>query len=127
MQWNQKTIVLGAAGALVLAVLVVAGTRAFDFTGSAGIYPIQVNRKFGFIDKSGKVVVVPQFDDAGIFREGLAPVAIGKLWGYADKQGRLAITPQFDIADPFSDGVAMVGTGHKLGYIHRDGRFPINP
>ena len=69
MQWNQKTIVLGAAGALVLAALVVAGTRAFDFTGSAGIYPIQVNHKFGFIDKSGKVVVVPQFDDAGIFRD----------------------------------------------------------
>jgi len=33
-------------------------------------------RKFGFIDKSGKVVIEPQFDDAGYFSEGLATVAI---------------------------------------------------
>ena len=68
MQWNQKTIVLGVAGALVLAVVVVASTRAFGFTGSAGIYPIQGHRTFGFIDSSGKGLVVRQFDDAGLFR-----------------------------------------------------------
>ena len=27
--------------------------------------------KYGFIDKSGKVVIEPQFDDAGDFSEGL--------------------------------------------------------
>src|SRR5258707_851245 len=101
MKWNQRTMVLAIAGALVLVAVVVASTRAFDFTGSAAIYPIQVNQKFGFIDRAGKVVVPPQFDDAGVFQDGLAPVAIGKQWGYADKQGKLVITPQFDMADPF--------------------------
>jgi hypothetical protein len=33
-------------------------------------------RKFGFIDKSGKVVSEPQFDDASDFSEGFATVAI---------------------------------------------------
>ena len=30
--------------------------------------------KYGFIDKNGKVVIEPQFDDAGAFSEGLAKV-----------------------------------------------------
>ena len=32
--------------------------------------------KFGFIDKSGKVVIEPQFDDAFDFSEGFAYVGI---------------------------------------------------
>ena len=31
-------------------------------------------RKYGFIDKSGKMVIEPQFDDAEPFSEGLAKV-----------------------------------------------------
>ena len=31
-------------------------------------------KKYGFIDKSGKVVIEPQFDDAEPFSEGLAKV-----------------------------------------------------
>src|SRR5829696_9264172 len=103
MRWNQRTIGIAIAGVLVIAAAVLASTRAFDFTGSSAIYPIQVNQKFGFINRTGKVIVPPQFDNAGIFQDGLAPVAIGKQWGYADKNGRLVINPQFDMADPFSD------------------------
>ena len=33
-------------------------------------------KKYGFIDKSGKVVIEPQFDEVGYFREGFAYVAI---------------------------------------------------
>ena len=56
MRWNQRTIVLAIAAALVLVVVVVASTRAFDFTGSS-VYPIQVNKKFGFIDRTKQLVV----------------------------------------------------------------------
>ena len=33
-------------------------------------------RKSGFIDKNGKVVIEPQFDNAGNFSEGLASFGI---------------------------------------------------
>ena len=33
-------------------------------------------KKYGFIDKSGKVVIEQQFNDASAFSEGLARVAI---------------------------------------------------
>ncbi|HLO48926.1 MAG TPA: WG repeat-containing protein [Kamptonema sp.] len=41
----------------------------------------RVNQKWGYIDKTGKIVVEPQFEGAGNFADGLAPVNIGGQWG----------------------------------------------
>ena len=40
------------------------------------LYKISVNNKVGYIDKTGRVIVEPQFDKAGDFSEGLAAVSI---------------------------------------------------
>ena len=68
--------------------------------------------KYGFIDKSGKVVIEPQFDYAGLgisaFSEGLAQVKKDGKYGFIDKSGKVVIEPQFDDADAFSEGLAVV-------------------
>jgi hypothetical protein len=51
------------------------------------------NDKTGFIDKTGKIIINPQFDDAWGFREGLAKVWIGKKLGYVDKTGKYVWNP----------------------------------
>ena len=38
--------------------------------------------KSGFIDKTGRIVINPQFDLPAFFSEGLAAVFIGGKWGY---------------------------------------------
>ena len=56
--------------------------------------------KQGFIDKTGKVVIEPKFDDLGWFSEGLAPAMIANeptseldllyergKWGFIDITG----------------------------------------
>src|SRR6516225_5282128 len=68
------------------------------------LYPVEINGRFGYINRSGKLVILAQFGDAGIFDNGLSPVLIGKTWGYVDKTGKIAIAPQFEVADPFSEG-----------------------
>ena len=65
-------------------------------------------KKYGFIDKSGKVVIEPQFDDVGPFSEGFAGVEKDGKWGFIDKSGKVVIEPQFDDAEPFSEGLAKV-------------------
>ena len=64
--------------------------------------------KYGFIDKSGKVVIEPQFDGASNFSEGFACVEKDDKWGFIDKNGKVVIEPQFDDAEPFSEGLAKV-------------------
>jgi len=45
------------------------------------LYPIEINEKYGYIDKLGKEVVPPKFDEAQEFSEGLAAVKFGHKWG----------------------------------------------
>lgn len=41
------------------------------------LFPICQEKKFGYIDKTGKVVIAPQFDRATSFYDGMAIVNIG--------------------------------------------------
>ena len=45
---------------------------------SAGLFPVEVNGKCGFINKAGSMVITPQFEAAlSGFHEGLAVVKVG--------------------------------------------------
>lgn len=99
--------------------------------------------QWGFIDKSGRLVIELQYAGAGEFAEGLAPVCVGvgeplrysdgwpeyrdHVYGYVDRTGRMAIAPSFETAEPFSEGLALVRQGDKSGYIDTNGVFVLPP
>ncbi|KPJ63776.1 hypothetical protein AMK68_03170 [candidate division KD3-62 bacterium DG_56] len=113
--------------------------------GYEPLYPISRDHKFGFISRSGKVIIEPQFDNIGEMSEGLLPVGIGIVFddewegivrdgkcGYLAEDGDFPITPQFSQAGSFSEGLAAVrsegATGATLwGYIDRTGGIVIQP
>ncbi len=65
--------------------------------------------KYGFIDKTGEVVVPLEYDDAQNFSEGLAVVEKDGKWGYIDKTGKVVVPlGEYDYAYPFSEGLAEV-------------------
>lgn len=74
--------------------------------------------KFGYIDKSGKVIIAPQFFAAKDFADGLAAVRVEETadskYGYIDRTGRMVITPRFNQAGPFSEGLAPIGLDNRL-------------
>ncbi|APA52029.1 hypothetical protein BLD35_02145 [Campylobacter coli] len=67
----------------------------WDF--SEGLAKVELNRKYGFMDKNGKIVIEPKFDGVGNFSEGLAAVGLNGKWGFIDKNGEFAIKPKFDV------------------------------
>ena len=75
-----------------------------DKKESVGLFPVVLGGKTGFINRDGKLVINPQFDDARNFYEGLALVSNGGKAGYIDKEGKNIINPQFDVAGDFSNG-----------------------
>jgi hypothetical protein len=96
--------------------------------------------KLGFIDRSGKVVIMPRFDRAGDFAlNGLAPVALfppkkrasdpvdllTQKWGYIDTKGHVVIPLQFLGAFEFGDNnlAAVVREDSSLDFIDSNGRF----
>ena len=70
------------------------------------IYPYRSSDgKFGYKEKSGKVVIPARYDRAFNFSDGLAVVVIDGMAGYIDPQGALVIASGFDMAGSFSQGL----------------------
>lgn len=83
--------------------------------------------KQGFIDKTGKTIVTPIFQQAGTFREGLAPIMINEKGGFVDKSGRVAIEPFYDAVACFSEGLAAAQSDGRIGFIDKKGKWQIKP
>ena len=82
----------------------------------------------GFMDKAGKLVIPPRYNDVQPFSEGLAAVMLEDKYGYIDRSGKMVIPPQFSDAGPFSEGLAAVqidSTGDQEGYIDKSGKLVI--
>ena len=76
---------------------------------SEGLASVKVPRQgWGFIDKTGALVIPPKFESTLGFKEGLAPVVVNDRWGFINKNGTLVIEDQFDWVAEFSEGVAIV-------------------
>lgn len=85
------------------------------------------NGKWGFIDRTGRLVIPGQWDVVGSFSEGLAEVekALDKC-GFIDKTGKVVITCNWNLARPFKEGLAhVVDANSKDGYIDKMGKVVI--
>src|SRR5215475_915030 len=61
-----------------------------------GLAVVNKNNKFGFINKTGEVIIPPQYDGAGGFSDGLSVVDINGKAIYIDKTGKQVISQGYD-------------------------------
>lgn len=96
---------------LLACITLTAQTRMNDH-----LFPIRESRKFGFINRTGTVVVPPQFDAVGEPSEGRIRISLGSLSGYVDLAGKLVIPAKYNVANDFHEGRAIVleGTQYAL-------------
>src|ERR1700682_5016416 len=76
--------------------------RALQAQDAKTLFPVEKDNQWGFIDRTGKIVIPLQFDSANDFHEGLALVTAKGKKLFINATGRVIITPQFDIVDDFS-------------------------
>ncbi|MFN0170351.1 MAG: WG repeat-containing protein [Bryobacteraceae bacterium] len=84
---------------------------------------------WGYIDRSGKLVIPAEFQEARSFSEGLARVRdeTGR-YGYIDRKGAWAIAPSFfEEAHDFRDGRALVRLNGFYGYLNPKGELAVRP
>jgi hypothetical protein len=137
---------INSAGSLVI-------PAQFDKAGpdfSEGLAAVCVGRcsfveqvwqgNWGYIDKTGRFAITPQFSSAGQFSRGLADASTEEQTlygdrshcGYIDHTGKLVIAIQFSSCRPFDNaGMAAVAVGFgddsRMGFIDTAGHFLINP
>ncbi|MCL2433868.1 MAG: WG repeat-containing protein [Clostridia bacterium] len=108
-----------------------------------GLLPARIDRKWGYVDKTGEVVIQPEFDKAYPFASNGLALVIPDLnydkngsykHGYINTQGEMVIEPIFDYADDFAEnGLAAVSIYDEKekrflgGYINDKGEYAIQP
>ena len=94
-----------------------------------GLTLVEVNDKYGYVDKTGKYVINLQYDDASNFaNNGLAAVKSNGKVGFINTKGEYVINLQFDNAEDFNEAnVARVKLGEKIGLIDNKGTYIVNP
>ena len=81
-----------------------------------------VAKKFGYIDRTGRMVIPPQWEYASPFVNGLAPVSACDRASFIDKTGKVVLKTQFHDASPFYGALARVYLGAQIGYIDKTGK-----
>ena len=94
--------------------------HAYSF--QEGLALVELNGKYGYIDKSGKEVITCKYDYAYSFQEGLARVVLNGKYGYIDKSGKEVIPCKYNYADEFYEGLASVKLNGKYGYVDKSGK-----
>jgi hypothetical protein len=87
------------------------------------LYPIREASKWGFIDRSGAVVVAPAYAAVGEVHEGRIRVNVGPHAGYIDVSGKVVIEPKYDTAGNFRNARAVVMIGGKYSLIDPSGKL----
>lgn len=92
---------------------------------SEGLAAVKKAEKWGFIDKTGQVMIACEYEYVGTFTEGLAVVEKIGNFGFIDKKGQIAIPLQFNHAMSFMEGLASVKIGENYGFIDKTGKVII--
>ena len=136
--WRTNTYMLRKIISLValcaLCAIAESGVRATSIEsdptkrkGAGAPFQIRRGKKWGYMNKAGKIIIEPQFDREGDFFHGLARVQEGDKWGYINEKGQEAIAFQFDDARDFVGEIAPVRVGRKWGYINLVGSWVVSP
>jgi hypothetical protein len=93
------------------------------------LFPVRLNGRFGYMDRTGKIVVTPQFQRAWDFHDGMARVdSATEGHGIIDAAGKATFLRQFSWIGNFSEGLAQVDMwdgSAKAGYIDATGALVI--
>lgn len=105
----------------------------FAITYSCGLAAFINGNGVGWIDKSGNIVINPQYFPLHIdqvsFMEDFCCVIDSSRneWGVIDKTGKFVINPQFKRMGNFKEGKAWFYNGEQYGYVNTKGEYVINP
>ena len=94
-----------------------------NFQNKTNLYPIEMNGKIGFIDKSGKEKIDVKYD--AVIDKGGKYIAVlfNNKWGFIDRKGEFVIVPQYNYTYGFENGLAYVVSDDFEGYIDYSGKY----
>jgi WG containing repeat len=88
-----------------------------------GVAVVQINGKWGIINRRGMEVVTPKYSQIERFENGYAKVRIDGFNGLSNLKGDLIVGPDFEYIRYAGQGVFRVEQGDKIGYFDAGGNW----
>lgn len=79
--------------------------------------------RWGLIDKTGDLVVPPEYTSIQGFNDGIAVLGNDGKQSFIDPTGKVLFVTDFDAMGWFSEGLAVVRKGDKYNYIDKAGQL----
>ena len=90
-------------------------------------HKVQVDDKYGLVDRNFKTIVPPIYDMIQPFRHGFAVVKKNDKFGFIKEDGTIVVEPKFEWAKDFYSGVAEVQLDGEPGLIDVNGTWVYKP
>lgn len=102
-------------------------SSAMEFDGDVAFAGVVLGgaQVYGLIDRQGRWLVEPVWENVKQFSEGMACVKSNAKWGYINAAGLKIVDTLYTEAYPFCDGLARIRLGGKYGYIDPKGELVI--
>jgi WG containing repeat len=82
---------------------------------------VNVDGKQGCINKRGKIIIKPIWDDVSTEDNKYFSVEKDGLYGFINRRNKVIISPRYTYAEDFCEGLATVESGDKYGAINKKG------
>lgn len=94
------------------------------------VYYDNDTKLYGIIDRTGKNIMKPTFDEMTMFEYGLSRFKKDNKWGLINEKGVIILKPEFETiysfgTQGFNDGLISVEKGGKYGYYSEKGDLKI--
>ncbi len=70
-------------------------------------FEILQNHRWGVIDRTGRIVLAPNYDEVSSFNMGHAAVLINGKFGFVDTNNKIVIEPRYDYVTAYDDVIAV--------------------
>lgn len=91
--------------------------------GNEGLFGAIRNGKYGFLDKGGKWIVEPTYEEVRKFHDGIAAVKKQGMWSFINTNGNLIGNGDFEHVTDFVRGIAIVKRKGKHNLIDKEGQL----
>ncbi len=98
-------------------------TSKYEFSGPFcdGLARVRQNKKWGYIDTTGSVIIPLKYNEVENFSDDMARVRVGQKWGLLHKSGKVIIKPTFQQIGEFINGKAKVLLDGTEYYMNTEG------
>lgn len=94
-----------------------------------GLAAVELRKKWGYVNRAGKVKIPAQYDWASAFKGGVARVRTGwndkAKYGLINLKGQVLLQPQYEDLGELYEGMMAATQGGKVGFIDRQGQLRI--